>query len=119
MNSLGNRVKQFFLSEDGPTAVEYAMMLGLVIIVCFAVVHCIGFGRNQTVDSARTELSFRTSVIRKDLEISAAPAGPSSFLGDEGKNDARPRRSIHERQPIARIDRFVLAEAHLENITGK
>lgn len=51
-----------------------------------------------------------------DLEISAAPAGPSSFLGDEGKNDARPRRSIHE--PIARIDRFVLAEAHLENIAG-
>lgn len=37
-----NSVKQFFVSEDGPTAVEYAVMLALIVIVCLTAIQTIG-----------------------------------------------------------------------------
>lgn len=37
-----NRVKQFLVNEDGPTATEYAVMLALIIIVCLAAVTLLG-----------------------------------------------------------------------------
>ena len=33
---------QFLKSEDGPTAVEYAVMLALIIVVCIAAVSALG-----------------------------------------------------------------------------
>jgi pilus assembly protein Flp/PilA len=38
----------FFREEDGPTAVEYAVMLALIIVVCFAAISLIGQAANQT-----------------------------------------------------------------------
>jgi pilus assembly protein Flp/PilA len=35
-------------SEDGPTAVEYAVMLALVIVVCIAAVTALGTNANNT-----------------------------------------------------------------------
>ena len=35
-------VKRFLASEDGPTAVEYAVMLALIVVVCLAAVQTIG-----------------------------------------------------------------------------
>ena len=32
MNNLISRVHRFIVSEDGPTAVEYAVMMGLIVI---------------------------------------------------------------------------------------
>lgn len=37
-----NRVKQFLLNEDGPTATEYAVMLALIIIVALAAITLLG-----------------------------------------------------------------------------
>ncbi|MBA4032347.1 MAG: Flp family type IVb pilin [Planctomyces sp.] len=37
-----NSVKKFIVSEDGPTAVEYAVMLALIVIVCLTAVQAIG-----------------------------------------------------------------------------
>ena len=34
MSQLLHGVKRFLVSEDGPTAVEYAVMLALIIVVC-------------------------------------------------------------------------------------
>ena len=34
MKSLATKVQRFLVSEDGPTAVEYAVMLALIVIVC-------------------------------------------------------------------------------------
>ncbi len=38
MNVAISRVRRFLVSEDGPTAVEYAVMLGLIVIAIVGVV---------------------------------------------------------------------------------
>jgi pilus assembly protein Flp/PilA len=48
MQRLANSLIRFVKSEDGPTAVEYAVMLALVIIVCIASVTTIGTNVNST-----------------------------------------------------------------------
>ena len=35
-------VRRFLLSEDGPTPVEYAVMLGLIVIVCLTAISSLG-----------------------------------------------------------------------------
>ena len=47
MTKFANRVKKFLVSEDGPTAVEYAVMLALIIVVCIAAISTIGGAANS------------------------------------------------------------------------
>jgi pilus assembly protein Flp/PilA len=42
MQALVNRAKSFLVSEDGPTATEYAVMLALIIIVALAGITLLG-----------------------------------------------------------------------------
>jgi pilus assembly protein Flp/PilA len=35
-------IKRFLVAEDGPTAVEYAVMLALIVVVCLAAIGTIG-----------------------------------------------------------------------------
>lgn len=42
------KVKRFVRNEDGPTAVEYAVMLALIVVVCITAISTIGSGGNQT-----------------------------------------------------------------------
>jgi pilus assembly protein Flp/PilA len=44
-------VKAFLRSEEGPTAVEYAVMLALIILVCFVAVQALGSAANKSFDS--------------------------------------------------------------------
>ena len=39
-------LRRFFKSDDGPTAVEYAVMLALIVIVCLAAIRSIGTQAN-------------------------------------------------------------------------
>jgi len=39
---------RFLKKEDGPTAVEYAVMLALIIVVCIAAITTLGSNANQT-----------------------------------------------------------------------
>ncbi len=39
---------EFLKNEDGPTAVEYAVMLALIIVVCIASVTVLGRNANST-----------------------------------------------------------------------
>jgi len=39
-------VKNFLQEEDGPTAVEYAVMLALIVIVCIGAITSIGTKAN-------------------------------------------------------------------------
>jgi pilus assembly protein Flp/PilA len=39
---LATKIRRFFRSEAGPTAVEYAVMLALIVVVCLAAVRTIG-----------------------------------------------------------------------------
>jgi pilus assembly protein Flp/PilA len=49
-------VKQFLVSEDGPTAVEYAVMLALIVIVCLTAVQAIGTNANAKFNKVATTL---------------------------------------------------------------
>lgn len=42
MKSFAKKVQRFLKSEDGPTAVEYAVMLALIIIVCLTAITAVG-----------------------------------------------------------------------------
>ena len=42
MKSLALKLQRFLASEDGPTAVEYAVMLTLIVIVCLTAISSIG-----------------------------------------------------------------------------
>ena len=42
MNQFLGSVKRFLVAEDGPTAVEYAVMLALIVIVCLTAIEAIG-----------------------------------------------------------------------------
>ena len=41
-------VVNFLKREDGPTAVEYAVMLALIIVVCIAAITALGTNANKT-----------------------------------------------------------------------
>ena len=57
MKSLSASVMRFMKSEDGPTAVEYAVMLALIIVVCLAAVSAVGSNANAKFNKVRTYLS--------------------------------------------------------------
>ncbi len=48
MKSLAKKVQRFLVSEDGPTAVEYAVMLALIVIVCLTAITAVGTAANAT-----------------------------------------------------------------------
>ncbi len=56
MKNLALKVQRFLVSEDGPTAVEYAVMLALIIVVCLTAISSIGTNANATFDRVSTEL---------------------------------------------------------------
>ena len=48
MKQLGSALVKFLKSEDGPTAVEYAVMLALIIVVCIGAITTLGLNTNNT-----------------------------------------------------------------------
>ena len=57
MNRLGQRIMQFLRTEDGPTAVEYAVMAAAVIAVCVLAIAQFG----QTTSSIYTNQADKIS----------------------------------------------------------
>ena len=51
MRSLAMKVRRFLVSDDGPTAVEYAVMLALIILVCITAITSIGTRTSATFDT--------------------------------------------------------------------
>ena len=48
LSNLKRRVVEFLKAEDGPTAVEYAVMLALIIVVCIAAISALGSNASNT-----------------------------------------------------------------------
>ena len=48
LNRLMPPTVNFLKSEDGPTAVEYAVMLALIIVVCLVAITALGTNANAT-----------------------------------------------------------------------
>ncbi len=46
-----SKIHRFLASEDGPTAVEHAVMLALIIVACIAVIGSLGTGVSGTFSS--------------------------------------------------------------------
>ena len=57
MRKLQQWVVEFLKKEDGPTAVEYAVMLALIIVVCLAAITTIGKNANTTFTTVGNSLS--------------------------------------------------------------
>ena len=57
MKSLPVWLKHFLKSEDGPTAVEYAIMLALIVMVCLAGIQAVGTNANSKFQQAANGLS--------------------------------------------------------------
>ena len=48
MRSLTKSLVSFLKAEDGPTAVEYAVMLALIVVVCITAITTLGTNANNT-----------------------------------------------------------------------
>ncbi len=42
MKNCVQKICRFIRSDDGPTAVEYAVMVALIVLVCFAAIGSVG-----------------------------------------------------------------------------
>jgi len=48
MRAITKTLVNFVKKEDGPTAVEYAVMLALIVVVCIAAITTLGSNANST-----------------------------------------------------------------------
>ena len=48
MRNAMKKFVSFLKKEDGPTAVEYAVMLALIVVVCIAAITTLGSNANST-----------------------------------------------------------------------
>ena len=48
MRAVTKSLVNFLKKEDGPTAVEYAVMLALIVVVCIAAITTLGSNANST-----------------------------------------------------------------------
>lgn len=56
MTRFTSQLRRFLASEDGPTAVEYAVMLALIVLVCIASIRAVGTSSNATFETVGSEL---------------------------------------------------------------
>ena len=52
---------RFLRSEDGPTAVEYAVMLALIIVVCIGAITALGSNANKTFSNVAVNTAIAGS----------------------------------------------------------
>jgi pilus assembly protein Flp/PilA len=57
MRKLSHHLVKFLKSEEGPTAVEYAVMLALIIVVCIAAVITLGQNASGTFSFVSGQVS--------------------------------------------------------------
>ena len=57
MKKFAQKIKRFLKSEDGPTAVEYAVMLSLIVVVCLGAVGAIGTNSKAAFTAVAAQIS--------------------------------------------------------------
>jgi pilus assembly protein Flp/PilA len=57
MRSFAQNVREFLTREDGPTAVEYAVMLALIIVVCLVAITALGTNANATFTTVSNKIA--------------------------------------------------------------
>jgi len=61
MRKFTQAVVNFLEREDGPTAVEYAVMLALIVVVCLAAITTLGQNASSTFTSVSGKLTSSSS----------------------------------------------------------
>jgi pilus assembly protein Flp/PilA len=61
MRKLGQFALDFLKNEDGPTAVEYAVMLALIIVVCIVAISALGSNASNTFQYVGNKISTTSS----------------------------------------------------------
>lgn len=56
MTQLKTALVNFLKDEDGPTAVEYAVMLALIIVVCLTAISVLGGNANKTFSNVASAI---------------------------------------------------------------
>ncbi len=56
MKAFVKRAKDFLVSEDGPTATEYAVMLALIIVVALGAISVLGTKVSTVFTNVKTSL---------------------------------------------------------------
>lgn len=56
MKALVKRAKEFLVSEDGPTATEYAVMLALIIVVALGAISVLGTKVSAVFNNVKASL---------------------------------------------------------------
>lgn len=51
------RILRFLADEDGPTAVEYAVMLALIIVVCIVAIQAVGVQASSSFVDSQAEIN--------------------------------------------------------------
>jgi pilus assembly protein Flp/PilA len=57
MMHIAKKMRRFLTSEDGPTAVEYAVMLALIIIVCLTAINAVGTNAKATFNNVANSIA--------------------------------------------------------------
>ena len=61
MKNFAQKIQRFLESEDGPTAVEYAVMLALIVVVCLGAITSIGTNANKAFGDVANQLGGTAS----------------------------------------------------------
>lgn len=61
MNALAHKITRFFACEDGQTAVEYAVMLSMIVSITMETLNQLGAGVYDTFDTVAESMSDSTS----------------------------------------------------------
>jgi pilus assembly protein Flp/PilA len=57
MRCFRSALTEFLRREDGPTAVEYGVMMAFILVVCFAAVTTVGTNTNKTYTKVNNTIS--------------------------------------------------------------
>ena len=54
---IAHRLKEFLKAEEGPTAVEYAVLLGLIVVACLVAITSLGTAANDTFGNVGLQMA--------------------------------------------------------------
>ena len=57
MKNFADGIVKFLKEEDGPTAVEYAVMLALIVVVCLTAIGTLGSNANDKFTEVGTAIA--------------------------------------------------------------
>ena len=57
LSRIARTVSDFLQRDDGPTAVEYAVMLALILVACITIIQTLGTSISSTFNKVNTSLS--------------------------------------------------------------